>query len=78
MVLFDEFAAIHVKVECLVRCLFWRSMLITDCYFIIRNHIIMALSFDVDFHILFALGDRKFTLEAMAFCFLEVPKCPGL
>ena len=50
-------------------------MLITDYYFIIRNHIIMALTFDVDFHILFDLGDRKFTLQALVFCFSEVPKC---
>jgi hypothetical protein len=50
-------------------------MLITDYYFIIRNHIIMALTFGIDLHILFDLGDRKFILEALAFCFSEVPKC---
>jgi len=42
-----------VKLQCLVDCLFWRSMLISDYYFVIRNHIIMALTFDVDYHILF-------------------------
>jgi hypothetical protein len=50
-------------------------MLITDYYFIIRNHIMMALTVDVDFHSLLDLGDRKFMLEALAFCFSEVPKC---
>jgi hypothetical protein len=72
---FDEFAAKHVKVECLVGCLFWRSMLITDYYFIIRNPNIIALTFDADFRILYDLGDREFTLEALAFCFSGVPKC---
>lgn len=35
-------------------------MLITDYYFIIGNHIIVALNVDIDFRILFDLGDRKF------------------
>jgi len=52
-------------------------VVITDYYFIIRTHIIVALTFDVDFHVLFDLGDKIF-IRVFGVLFLRGTEMPSL